>query len=57
VEGGAAVQVPTAGFKLNGAVLAPTQPPRLLGADTEAMLQQLGYSNAEIASLRADGVV
>jgi crotonobetainyl-CoA:carnitine CoA-transferase CaiB-like acyl-CoA transferase len=38
-------------------VLAPTSPPRPLGADTEAILQQLGYSSAEIASLRADGVV
>jgi len=57
VEGGPPVQVPTAGFKLNGAVLAPTHPPPRLGADTEAVLQQLGYSSAAIATLRTDGVV
>ena len=28
-----------------------------LGADTEAVLAQAGYSAAEIAALRADGVV
>jgi len=38
-------------------VLAPTQPPRQLGTDTEAILQQLGYTASEIATLRADGVV
>ncbi len=57
VEGGPAVQVPTAGFKLNGAVLAPEQPPRQVGADTGAILQTLGYTANEIATLRTDGVV
>ena len=57
VEGGPDVRVPTAGFKINSAVLAPTQPPRQLGTDTEAILQQLGYTASEIATLRADGVV
>ena len=44
--------VPTAGFKLDGAALAPNQPPRQVGADTEAILQSLGYTADEIATLR-----
>jgi crotonobetainyl-CoA:carnitine CoA-transferase CaiB-like acyl-CoA transferase len=51
------VRIPTASFKINNAVLAPTQPPRQLGTDTEAILQQLGYTASDIATLRADGVV
>ncbi len=57
VPGGPAVQVPTAGFKLNGAVLAAEQPPRPVGADTEAILQTLGYTAGEIVTLRTAGVV
>ena len=51
------VRIPTASFKINNAVLAPTQPPRQLGTDTKAILQQLGYTASEMATLRADGVV
>lgn len=54
---GAAMQVPTAGYKLNGATLAPATPPRALGADTDAVLAELGLANAEIATLRRDGVI
>lgn len=34
-----------------------TQPPPELGADTDAVLAGLGYGAAEIAQLRADGIV
>ena len=32
-------------------------PPGRVGADTDAVLQEYGYSAAEIGKLRADGVV
>jgi crotonobetainyl-CoA:carnitine CoA-transferase CaiB-like acyl-CoA transferase len=57
VSQGPAVRVPTAGFKLNGEVLAPDQPPQRVGADTESILQSLGYNDAEIADMRRAGVV
>ena len=57
VEGGPAVHVPTAGFKLGGEVMSPERPPRPVGADTGVTLETLGYTADEIATLRADGVV
>ena len=57
VEGGPAVHVPTAGFKLGGEVMSAERPPRPVGADTEAILETLGYMADEIATLRTDGVV
>jgi len=33
------------------------RPPPVLGADSDAILGELGYSAREIAQLRADGVV
>jgi crotonobetainyl-CoA:carnitine CoA-transferase CaiB-like acyl-CoA transferase len=33
------------------------RPPPLLGADSDAVLAELGYSADEIARLRADGVI
>jgi alpha-methylacyl-CoA racemase len=35
----------------------PPEPPRAEGADSEAILAELGYDNGEIHALRADGVV
>jgi len=51
------VHVPTLGFKVNGAVVAPSSPPPELGGDTDAILGELGISGDEVARLRADGVV
>lgn len=51
------VHVPTLGFKVNGAVVAPSSPPPELGGDTDAILGELGVSGDEVARLRADGVV
>jgi succinate--hydroxymethylglutarate CoA-transferase len=41
---------------INGEV-APRRAARALGADTEEILSQAGYSNAEIAALEAEGVI
>jgi len=36
---------------------AITSPPPRLGADTEAVLGELGYTRADVATLRESGVV
>jgi len=46
------IKVPTAGFLTDGAALAPATPPPALGQDTDAVLAELGLSEAEIAALR-----
>jgi crotonobetainyl-CoA:carnitine CoA-transferase CaiB-like acyl-CoA transferase len=48
--------VPTAGFKLNGSRVGPERGPPLLGADSEAVLAELGYDAAQRRALRQDGV-
>ena len=46
-----------AAFRVNGEAPVPrTSAPRL-GADTDAVLGELGYAPAEIAALRAAGAV
>jgi formyl-CoA transferase len=50
-------RVPGVGFKLAGDSMAATAPPPRLGQDTEALLADLGYDEAHIARLLADGVV
>jgi crotonobetainyl-CoA:carnitine CoA-transferase CaiB-like acyl-CoA transferase len=55
--GGERVQLPTAGFKVNGEVPGPRHPPRSLGADNEQILAELGYDTAAIDDLRARGVI
>lgn len=57
MAGATTLRVPGAGFKLNEAALAPAHGPRVLGADTEAVLQEAGLSDAEIAQLRRDGII
>jgi crotonobetainyl-CoA:carnitine CoA-transferase CaiB-like acyl-CoA transferase len=52
-----AALLPTAGFALNGARVAPDRPPPALGADTEALLAGLGYGAAARAALREAGVL
>jgi crotonobetainyl-CoA:carnitine CoA-transferase CaiB-like acyl-CoA transferase len=48
--------LPTAGFKLNGARVAPEHGPPALGADNESILAELGYEAAERQALREEGV-
>ena len=51
------VTVPVAAFKFaDGGPSIETPPPRL-GQHTDEVLASLGYSNAEIATLRAEGVI
>jgi len=49
--------VPVAAFKLAHGGAQVDSPPPVLGADTDAVLGELGYSAAEIATLRAQRVV
>lgn len=45
------------GIKLDGAPLATDRPPPMLGAHTDEILADAGYSAAEIADLKATGAV
>lgn len=51
------IGVPTVGFKANGDVIAAETPPPELGADTESVLAEIGYSDSDIAGLREAGVI
>jgi len=56
----AAGGVPALGLPMgfSGAAAAgDAAPPPLLGADTDAILGELGFTPGEIAALRADGAV
>jgi CoA:oxalate CoA-transferase len=45
------------GFKRNGESLRPRSPPPSNGADTDAVLTELGFSEKKINDLRAQGIV
>ncbi len=49
--------VPVAAFKLAHGGPAVTAPPPMLGQHTDAVLAELGYAPADVAALRARGVV
>lgn len=51
------LQLPTAGFKVNGHVPSPAVSPRALGADNESILIELGYNKAAIDRLQASGII
>jgi crotonobetainyl-CoA:carnitine CoA-transferase CaiB-like acyl-CoA transferase len=51
------IHLPTLGFKVNGKVVAATSAPPELGADTHAVLKDLGYSEADIFRLAGDSVI
>jgi crotonobetainyl-CoA:carnitine CoA-transferase CaiB-like acyl-CoA transferase len=51
------IAVVRAGFRLASGGPEPASPPPLLGADTETILQELGYDQASIAKLKAQGAV
>ncbi|MEM8948639.1 MAG: CoA transferase [Pseudomonadota bacterium] len=51
------IAIAGAGFRLSGGDPAPETPPPKLGADSDALLAELGYDRAEIAAFRADGVI
>ncbi|MCZ8313225.1 MAG: CoA transferase [Magnetospirillum sp.] len=48
------VSVVRAGFRLKSGDPAPNSPPPMLGADTDTILGELGYTRCEIEQLRAD---
>ncbi|WP_276719316.1 CaiB/BaiF CoA transferase family protein [Pseudooceanicola nitratireducens] len=51
------VHVPNLPFKANGASCHPASAPSRLGADTDIVLAQAGFSSDDIARLRASGVI
>jgi crotonobetainyl-CoA:carnitine CoA-transferase CaiB-like acyl-CoA transferase len=51
------VSVVRSGFRLKSGDPAPASPPPALGADTESLLSELGYSAADIAALKHDKAI
>ena len=51
------VRVLNAGFQLDGRQLRPDRPPPVLGADTQEVLQAMGYTPEDIAELAACGAI
>jgi crotonobetainyl-CoA:carnitine CoA-transferase CaiB-like acyl-CoA transferase len=54
---GTEITVPAAAFKLNGEAPSPAAAPRRAGADTTAILEELGYDVTRIAELVSLGIV
>ncbi len=54
---GATLRALSAGFRWNGEALGPTSLPPRVGEHTDAILAQAGFDPAQIATLRARGVV
>jgi len=51
------VTVPVAGFSFEHGGAKVTSPPALMGEHTDEVLKELGYKDADIAAMRAEGVV
>jgi CoA:oxalate CoA-transferase len=51
------IAVVRAGFRLASGDPEPVSPPPLLGADTEKILEELGYDGDSVARLKKDGAV
>jgi formyl-CoA transferase len=51
------IHLPTLGFKVNGEVVPPTVAPPKLGADTPAVLKELGYTDADLCRLAEQAVI
>jgi crotonobetainyl-CoA:carnitine CoA-transferase CaiB-like acyl-CoA transferase len=51
------VTVPAAAFKLDGEAPSPAAPPRRAGADTTAILEELGYDTTRIAELASLAII
>jgi len=51
------IHLPTLGFKVDGEVVEATIPPPELGADTRAVLRELGYSEADLRRLAEEAVI
>jgi crotonobetainyl-CoA:carnitine CoA-transferase CaiB-like acyl-CoA transferase len=51
-----AVSVVRSGFRLGSGDPAPASPPPVLGADTESLLAELGYSQDQIEALKREAV-
>jgi crotonobetainyl-CoA:carnitine CoA-transferase CaiB-like acyl-CoA transferase len=51
------IDVVRAGFRLASGDPTPSTPPPVLGADTDRILEELGYRRDEIAELRQEGAV
>lgn len=51
------IHLPTLGFKVNGEVVPPTVAPPELGADTPAVLKELGYTDADLCRLAEQAVI
>jgi crotonobetainyl-CoA:carnitine CoA-transferase CaiB-like acyl-CoA transferase len=51
------IEIVTTGFQVNGQRPSLKNPPPTLGQDTDAVLEQLGYSDQEIQKFYKDGVL
>ena len=51
------IEVLTSGYRLPGAAPLLERPPPLLGAHTDQVLEELGYSAGDITGFREDGVI
>lgn len=51
------IAVVRAGFRLASGDPKPASPPPLLGADTQKILEEIGYNGESIAKLKAEGAV